>query len=100
MFPNNFEWSRSKRSFYDPLAHLTLHLDADGDTATVAHLSLCSDHTARHLQLYCDSKLDATDIAHNRHQHDRSKPIKVNIHSIKEKLEDHIVRFPFAKSED
>ncbi|CAN6564202.1 unnamed protein product [Malus baccata var. baccata] len=51
MLPNNFEWSRSKRSFYGPLAHLTLHPGADGDTATLAHLSLCSGHTARHLRV-------------------------------------------------
>ncbi|KAM1720665.1 hypothetical protein ACFX12_022297 [Malus domestica] len=52
MLPNNFEWSRSKRSFYGPLAHLTLHPGADGDTATLAHLSLCSGRTARHLRVF------------------------------------------------
>ncbi|KAM2386913.1 hypothetical protein ACFX1X_039325 [Malus domestica] len=59
MLPNNFEWSRSKRSFYGPLAHLTLHPGADGDTVTLAHLSLCSGHTEDKLLRISRSYQDA-----------------------------------------
>ena len=51
------------------------------------------------MNLHCDNKA-AISIAHNPVQHDRTKPVEVDRHFIKEKLDAGIVDFPFVKSED
>ena len=50
------------------------------------------------MKLYCDNK-SAIEIANNPVQHDRTKHVKIDTHSIKEKIEDDIIAFPFVKVE-
>ena len=51
------------------------------------------------MNLFCDNKA-AIDISHNPIQHDRTKHVEVDRHFIKQNLEEKIIQFPFAKSED
>ena len=51
------------------------------------------------IRLFCDNKV-VCDIAHNPVQHDRTKHVEVEKFSIKEKLDDKIVKLPKIRSED
>ena len=51
------------------------------------------------MPLYCDNKA-AIEIAHNPVQHDRTKHVEVDRHFIKEKLDSHIILFPFVPTEE
>ena len=45
------------------------------------------------MKLFCDNK-DASDIAHNSVQHDRTKHVEVDRFFIKEKLEGKVIEVP------
>jgi len=45
------------------------------------------------MRLYCDNKF-AISLAHNLVQHDRTKHIEIDLHSIKEKLNNDQIRSP------
>ena len=51
------------------------------------------------MNLLWDNK-GAIDIAHNLVQHDRTKPVDIGWHFIKQNLEAKIIWFPFVKSKD
>ena len=51
------------------------------------------------MDLHCDNKA-AIAIAHNPVQHDRTKHVEVDRHFIKEKLDAHIISFPFVKTDE
>ncbi|KAM5578991.1 hypothetical protein ABKV19_009000 [Rosa sericea] len=51
------------------------------------------------MSLYCDNKA-AIEIAHNLVQHDRTKHVEVDRHFIKEKLDGHIILFPFVPTDE
>ena len=50
------------------------------------------------MKLYCDNK-SAINIAHNPIQHDRIKHIEIDMHFIKEKLEEGLVCMSYVPSE-
>ncbi|BAT75697.1 hypothetical protein VIGAN_01360400 [Vigna angularis var. angularis] len=51
------------------------------------------------MNLFCDNKA-AVEIAHNPVQHDRTKHVEVDIHFIKEKLDNQVIQTPHVRPEN
>ena len=51
------------------------------------------------MNLHCDNKT-TIEIAQNPVQHDRTKHVEVDLHFIKENLDQKIIQFPFIQSEN
>jgi len=51
------------------------------------------------MKLHCDNKY-AISITHNPVQHDKTKHIEVDIHFIKEKLDNGLIYTPYVSSQD